>query len=640
MFTSTDTLFKYMTMKRTATMLLAALLTTAMPLRAQQFSLPHGLYSQLTTLRLTPNNPDAQVYYTLDCSEPTAESLPYTSPIVLSKTTVVRAVEVKDGQPLGRSVTQTYVFAKSVIEQPAEPEGFPTRWGRFIQTRGTAPADYEMDPELTADDDVRAHIADALSELPLLSLVSDRDYFFGLDKDPDRGGIYIYTGAPIGNGDGRDWVRPCSVELMGGPQQHDLTTTCAITLHGGHGRVPEKNPKHSFRLSFKDEYGPSKLNYPVFGEEGVAEFNKLIVRTFFGNSWQHWKEDSRTRAQYTRDLWARQMQRRLGHPFADGIYVHLFIDGLYWGLYNLAERIDDSYCKEHFGGRKEDYDVVKVEELSGRQVVEAADGTLDKWDEMLSLVRRAATDDDSYFRLQGLDAQGQPDPTLEPLLNVDAFIDYMLINHYGGNTDWDIHNWYAFRNRTRADRGFQFICWDTESIFESLADNRLKLNNAGCPSEIFTCLMNNRHFQDRYVDRACQLLTGDGQLTEPHVVALWDSLYATIRNSLYAESARWGDYRRDVHPYSTRGQLYTVDGPFATERQRLLDDYFPRRSAQLLSDIRAMGWTSSGIAQVSAQPAPPTLYDLQGRRVAQPAPGRTLAPGIYVSRGRKIRIVR
>lgn len=121
MFTSTDTLFKYMTMKRTATMLLAALLTTAMPLRAQQFSLPHGLYHQLTTLRLTPNDPDAQVYYTLDCSEPTAESLPYTSPIVLSKTTVVRAVEVKDGQPLGRSVTQTYVFAKSVIEQPAEP---------------------------------------------------------------------------------------------------------------------------------------------------------------------------------------------------------------------------------------------------------------------------------------------------------------------------------------------------------------------------------------------------------------------------------------------------------------------------------------------------------------------------------------
>ena len=69
------------------------------------------------------------------------------------------------------------------------------------------------------------------------------------------------------------------------------------------------------------------------------------------------------------------------------------------------------------------------------------------------------------------------------------------------------------------------------------------------------------------------------------MVQLWDSLYHTIDRALYAEAARWGDYRRDVHQWQTRGQLYTVDGHYQTERSRLLDEYFPTRSDHVLADI-------------------------------------------------------
>jgi len=609
---------------------------------AQQFSIQHGIYTSPFTLTITAGDGQSDIRYTLDGSEPTMESQRYTGPLQVSRSTVVRA-GVVDGDTIRQPVaTATYIFPASVLSQPNNPEGYPDNWGRYAQRRGYAPADYEMDPELTADATYKEEITTALYQLPILSLVTDRDNFFGLENDPEHGGIYIYTGAPVGSGTGRGWERPVSVELIGGPQQHNLTVNCVVELHGGHGRLPEKNPKHSLRLTFKSAYGPSKLNYPLFGIDGVRRFNALILRTFFGNSWQHWKDDSRRRAQYTRDLWARRMQHKLGHPFADGLYVHLFINGLYWGLYNIAERIDDNYCKEHFGGKKSDYDVIKVEEMGGRHTVEAADGTLDKWNEMLSMVSQAADDVTSYYRLQGLDGQGQPDASLEPLLDIDGFIDYMLINQYAGNTDWDVHNWYAFRNKTRADHGFRFICWDTESIFEGLSDDRLEVYNEGCPTDIFLKLMRNRLFQDRYMARALQLLSSGGMLSEEPVVALWDSLYTTIRSSLYAESARWGDYRRDVHPYSSMGELYTVDNQFMAERQRLINDYFPYRSKRFLTQLKQRGWYYSDIdAPATMASKSGHVYDLQGRRVKArlprsggALPDAGLARGLYIVDGR------
>ena len=147
---------------------------------------------------------------------------------------------------------------------------------------------------------------------------------------------------------------------------------------------------------------------------------------------------------------------------------------------------------------------------------------------------------------------------------------------------------------------------------------------------MFQQLMRNRHFQNRYMERAHRLLTGSGLLTEHSVVTLWDSLYHTIEASLYAESARWGDYRRDVHPYQTRGELYTVDGAFADERRRLLNDYFPQRSQVFLSQLEQMGWYSTGIADVPA--AAPSddvpVYNLNGQRL------RPVRRGLYIKNGR------
>ena len=551
------------------------------PLAAQpRVNIPHGIYSRRLLLRVTPTDSQAELRYTTDGSEPTAQS-PLCGRVLATDTTLIlRAAEFRNGERTSPILTASYIFPEHVLRQPNNPAGYPSTWGAYRNLSGTAIADYEMDPEMTCIPRLARLITSGLSALPVLSIVTDRGNLFNKQKDPQTGGIYIYTGTT--ESDGRGWERPASVELFGGPADHDMSVDCALTLHGGAGRNAEANPRHSFRLLFKSAYGPSKLDYPVYGQRGVDRFNSLIVRSFLNFAWTHTNETQRTRAQYTRDLWARHMQQRMGYPTSDGQYVHLFLNGLYWGVYNLTERIDDAYCKYHFGGRREDYDIVKREDQ-----LETADGTLDAWLQLMRLSGNAS-DDATYQQIIG--ERPLDDGQLTELLDVDNFIDYMLINFYIGNRDWDHHNWLALRNRLHLNQGFRFICWDSENSLHTVGDNVLGVKNTNCPTALFHNMMKHPQFLHRFIDRAWLHLTSGGLLTEGPTLQLWDSLYHVIAPALYDEAARWGDYRRDVHPYSTQGQLYTVDNQYMAERNRMRTTFFPQRTQQLIQQLRARGW--------------------------------------------------
>jgi len=615
---------------RRAALLIASLLSTLMASAQPKFSQPHGLYESGTLkVSITGSSEGADIRYTTDGSEPTAASNKYSATLTISKTTLLRAVEVI-GDSLSPVATVSYIFIPSVLNQPNNPEGYPKEWGNYTQIWGTAVADYEMDPEMTKDTKLRPKIIEGLKQLPILSIVSDKDNFFSHENDEERGGIYIFTGPPVGDNTGHGWTRPASIELFGGPQKHNLSTTCGVRLHGGHGRLAEKNPKHSFRLVFKDEYGPKTLKYPLFGKDEPSKFDQLVLRCHFGNAWQHWSEGNREKAQYTRDVWARRMQRRMGHTSVNALYVHLFLNGMYWGLYNIAERVDDQFGKDHLGGKKSDIDVVKVEEDGGNHL-EASEGTLDAWNQMVSVVADLPSD--------------APLEQLDTLLDVDNFIDYMLINQYAGNTDWDHHNWYAIRrhnNDSVQSKGFRFLCWDSEIILENVHENNLSKDNGDRrPTGIFQNLLKNPQFARRYVRRAMKVLADDGLLGEQSVVEVWDSLYNTISSALYCEAARWGDYRRDVHPWQSRGKQYTVDKTYMKERRRLLDQYFPYRTDYVLNsildyvDIGDLAFIDddptgvSGLSKGNGQPSVDNYYyDLKGQRTEHPK------KGIYIHHGK------
>ena len=100
--------------------LLAVMASMAQP----QFDKPHGLYDEAITVTITPKDASAAVYYTTDGSTPTAESTRYTAPLSLNKTTLLRAIEVKDGES-SAITTASYIMVASVLSQPNNPEGYP-----------------------------------------------------------------------------------------------------------------------------------------------------------------------------------------------------------------------------------------------------------------------------------------------------------------------------------------------------------------------------------------------------------------------------------------------------------------------------------------------------------------------------------
>ena len=576
-------------MKRTIFQTFFLLSVVVAEAQTLSFSQPHGFYDEAFTTEIKCDTllPDeVAIRYTLDGSEPTASSAAYTQPLRVDGNTILRAAAIADTGRVSPIASATYLFLDDVLHQSNIPEGYPMEWGDYTEQWGAAIADYEMDAEMTSNPVLAEKIRQGFLSLPVLSIVTDKDNLFSHDPNPDTGGIYIFTGPPVDDSIGHGWTRPASVELFGVGQQ-GFSVTCGLRLHGGHGRLAEKNPKHSFRLVFKEKYGENTLKYPLFGADEPAKFDQLVLRCHFGNSWQHWLESNRQKAQYTRDVWARRMQRKMGWTSVNALYVHVFLNGMYWGLYNIAERVDDQFGHDHLGGKKADIDVIKVEEDGGNHL-EASEGDMEAYEQMAQLAAQAY-DDASYFQLLGLDTEGNPDPDLEPLLDVDAFIDYMLINQYGGNTDWDHHNWYAIRRRGTDSQGFRFLCWDSELILDNPKENVLSKNNGTLyPTGIFQNLLQNEHFARRYLARAKDVLADDGPLGADSSVALFDSLYNTIALALYDEAARWGDYRRDVHPYTTRGSLYTVDGTYRAERDRLLTQYFPERSQRVLGSIVSM----------------------------------------------------
>jgi len=581
------------------------------------FSHEHGFYDEPFELAMEAEG-DAILRYTLDGSEPSPASAAYEAPLAIGGTTIVRAAVFDGDVRLSPVTTATYLFISDILRQPGTPEGYPQTWGRYTTISGTATADYEMDPEMTNDPELRTKITEGLRSLPVVSIVTDRDNLFSHENDSVRGGIYIFTGPPVGDATGHGWTRPASVEMFApvdseqfivnsygnqiatgisrviGNHNYSLSTinykpnfsvTCGLRLHGGHGRLAEKNPKHSFRLVFKEKYGPKTLKYPLFGEGEPAKFDQLVLRCHFGNAWQHWDEGNRQKAQYTRDVWARRMQRRMGHTSVNALYVNLFLNGMYWGLYNLAERVDDQYGKDHLGGVKADVDVIKIEEDGGNHI-EASEGTLDAWQQMATLAAIVGGATASGGFADGLSPEEAYAALQDSLLDIPAFIDYMLINQYGGNTDWDHHNWYAIRSRGADSKGFRLLCWDSEIIEVNVQENVIAKNNGNLfPTGIFHNLLHNDDFARRYVRRAKELLAPGGLLGEESVTEVWDSLHNVISKALYAEAARWGDYRRDVHRYTRQGELYTVDNQYANERNRLLTQYFPYRSENVLKQI-------------------------------------------------------
>lgn len=546
------------------------------------FSRTRGYCDSPFEVTLSTPDADAQIYYTTNGIRPAPQKgTLYAGPIRIETTTPLSAVAVKNGV-VSSVISHTYFFTDSILKQNNHPEGYPAEWGAFETIPGIAPADYEMDPEICNDPAYKASLVTAFQDLPSVSIVTDPGNLFSHSTDPETGGIYIYT-CSTGKGIGEGWERPASVEYFDPKASEWFQVNCALQLHGGASRVPEKTPKHSFRLEFKTDYGPSKLDYPLFSDpEATTRFNSLVLRANFGYTWLHWNPTERKAPKYVQDSWAKDMQQAMGHHSAHNKFVHLFLNGIYWGMYNISERLDENFMGTYLKGKSDDFDVIK-------DYAEVVSGNLTAWNSMMTLANSGLSTQAAYQKIQGNNPDGTRNETYEPYLNVDNLIDYMLLNFYAGNNDWDHHNWVAARNKVEPGKGFRFFSWDAEHLFTNGTIDVTREDNANCPSHLFTKLKENADFRMRVADRVQQLFFGDGLLTPQSAADSYMKRAKEIEQAILCESARWGDYRRDVNPRDNDNDLYTPEKYWVKTLNWLMQSYFPPRTALVVNQLRMSG---------------------------------------------------
>jgi hypothetical protein len=624
-----------------------------------QCSPERGFYQGDVLVSITCSTPGAAIYYTTDGSTPFqatsgVRSGPittlYTAPVRITKTTCLRAAALKDGWYPSPVETNTYIFVKDVIAQsPTGAKPGPTWPSSGVNGQAI---DYGMDPDVVNDPRYRNLMDDALLAIPSLSLVTDLANLF----DPQTG-IYVHAGSQ-----GQAWERPVSVELIRPDGSEAFQIDAGLRIRGGYSRSGG-NPKHAFRLFFGPEYGAPTLKYPLFETEGVDEFEGIDLRTSQNYSWSYEGGNSNSHDTFVREVFSRDTQRDMGQPYTRSRYYHLYLDGQYWGLYQTQERAEASYAASYFGGEKEDYDVVKSKAGNGGYDIEATDGTLDAWRQLWNAAGSGFDNDETYYRVQGLNPDGTRNPSFPKLLDVENLIDYMLCTYYVGDPDGPVSAWarvannfYGIYNRVHPD-GFKFFRHDAEHSLYDLQESRLFASttvavgssfNQSNPLWMHTHLIVHPEYRMRFADRVYKHFFNDGVLTPKACTDRFMARVHQIETAIIAESARWGD--------SKRAKPRTKDDDWLPDINGMVTGYFPLRTGVVLNQFKSQGWwpnvnpptlstrgghvaagfsfsmTATGTIYYTLDGSDPRLPEKAGRTtdaqtlVAENAPKRVLVP--------------
>ena len=509
-----------------------------------KFDPDRGFYDAPFRATITCATPDAKIRYTIDGSKPTSShGKVYQGPIQINTTTTLRAAAFQSGLRSSNVDTHTYLFAEDIIRQPAKPAGFPTSWNGH-------PADYEMDPAVVNDPVYKGRVAGALKSIPSLSLVLNRDDFFKTGQ-----GIY-----PKGEG----VEKATSVELIYPNTTDIIQADGSVQIVGGSSTGRWKVDKLSMRLKFTSQFGDSSFQYPLFGEDAMNRFDTLVVDARLNQVWSYGggsgPSDQRRRGQNTRDQFVADLQNQMGGYAPHGIHVHVYINGLYWGLHTLHERPDEHFAAHYLGGSKEDYDVMKHRKST------VVSGNSRSYNALISATSKNLSSASAYTAVQ-------------QQLDITNFIDYMLVNFYVGNTDWSHQNWYASSNHNNPEGRWRFHSWDAEHVLKGINDNSVTKNNAASPTGFHQSLKRNKEYQVLFGDRIHRHFFNDGVLTPEKAAASYQARLDSIDEAIVAESARWGDNQRSTP--------FTRDKEWVAEKNRLLQQYFPRRTGIVLSQLRS-----------------------------------------------------
>lgn len=475
----------------------------SLPPAAPEFSLPGGHYPGALMLSLTSDTPGAAIRYLVGGEEPTwTRGDTYVSALHITSNCIIRARSFVSGAVPSQTVTHTYLLAQSAARRslPALCLG--------------------GDPTLT-------YYGPNATNGPV-----NGEGIFAI-----KGGIYSVEGLWSPTGDtaafniprqtGRFTEKPATLEflpLTGQP----LRTALGVRLAGSPYSRPrfrlDDAPtapfsisiarKPSFNLFFRNDFGGTRpQNYPFFADSPVTRFQDLRLRAG--------KNDMAN--PFITDEFMRRTFIGTGQKGGRGIITALYLNGVFKGYFNLCERLREGFMQEHHGSGAT-WDV--------QQANDFASGDPVHWNQTVAFLRSA--------NLSHTAAYAQ----VHDYLDVDNFIDYLLVNIYGATGDWPYNNWVASRERTPQGR-WRFYMWDAEIALgidagRGPATYNTLVNDLDIGAEalttvfnyipaFYTLLKNSPEFRLRFADRAQKHFFNGGCLTRERLEALYFELRTAVR---------------------------------------------------------------------------------------------------------------
>ena len=506
------------------------------------FSIDRGFFSEPITVDVSTSTPGATIVYTIDGSEPTlsngvqvlppdADTIPL-AVVPISSTTVLRAAAFLDTFSPTNVDTQTYVFLADVITSPV------------------------LDTSITQDSTYAPLLEQAFTDVPSISLVF---------PDPVSG-VEQQTSV--------EWLSP------DGGEQFQIDAGVA-TFGGEFTNFAKKN----FRLYFRSEYGAPKLEFPLFDgfDRGIP-----VTQTFDQLNLRSGSHDMVQRGFYMSNRFTDDTMLDAGNIAPHGRFIHLYINGVYWGQFHMRERWNDDMVSDYLGGDSDDYESINGNfNVGGWFVGEAYNGDGSGWENIKSL-------------MGDYESIGQ-------FLNVQNFIDYMLL-YMSGNSE----NEYRTSGIPDGTTPYHFFLNDADGWLRTVGD---RTGDAGPPAGlsgpdgIFGSLVSEGHpeFMTLLGDRIHKLFFNDGVFSPEKSTARLQERLDEIQNSFIAEAARWG---------------YRTPSSWQNAANDALNNILPNLAQTMIGRLRTRGLYPSTAAPAFNQHggAVPSGFQLELNTESDPPP--------------------